>query len=249
MRPVPQTTESHDDNQARLQTLRERLVEAIPEPRCELAFESPWQLLIATILSAQSTDRTVNRVTPRLFEAYPTPASLAAAPREEVEGLIKSTGFFRNKAKAIQGASRVLVDEHGGEVPADMKALIQLPGVARKTANVVLGTAFGIPAGFPIDTHAKRVSGRLGLTLETKPDKIERDLCERFPQETWIDSGHRLILHGRYVCTARAPRCAQCPLNEVCPASEVEPKEAWTRRALEEASLVQSEGRIARGET
>jgi endonuclease III len=142
---------------------------------------------------------------------------LADAPQEAVEEVVKSTGFFRNKAKAIRAASRALVEKHGGQVPRTMKEMLELPGVARKTANVVLGSAYGIATGMVVDTHAGRVANRLGLTEHTDPKKVERDLCELFPQEIWIDMGHRLVLHGRYVCTARNPACPSCPVAEVCP--------------------------------
>ena len=228
----------------RLSTLRRRLAQAIPEPECELAHAGPWQLLVATILSAQSTDRRVNRVTPELFRAHPDPAALARAERADVERLVKSTGFFRNKAKNIQNMSRALVEEHGGQVPADMGALVELPGVARKTANLVLGTAFGVAEGIVVDTHVGRVSRRLGLTAEKDPVKIERDLCDVFPRRGWIAAGHRLLLHGRYVCLARKPRCTSCALNELCPSREAEPEGSWSARARWEDRLVGSRGEL-----
>ncbi|HEX6883098.1 MAG TPA: endonuclease III [Planctomycetota bacterium] len=200
--------------------LRAGLARAIPTPRCELAFADPWQLLIATILSAQSTDARVNQVTPELFRRFPTPAALAAASQEEVEGLVKSTGFFRNKARAIREASQGLVARFGGEVPRTLEELTTLRGVARKTANLVLGAALGIPSGIVVDTHVARVAGRLGLTRATDPEEIERDLMTLFPREEWIATGLRLVLHGRYTCLARKPRCAGCALNELCPARE-----------------------------
>jgi endonuclease III len=227
---------------ARLRTLRSRLAKALPEPRCELEAGSPWQLLVATILSAQSTDKQVNLVTPELFKSYPTPAALAGASSADVERLVKSTGFFRNKAKAIQGASRILVEQHGGELPRTLEELVELPGVARKTANVVLGTCFRIASGIAVDTHAARVSQRLGLTSQTDPLKIEGDLCALFPRATWPDTSHRLVLHGRYVCTARKPRCAQCPLAELCPSREHEPEGSWSSRAAAERRRVESRG-------
>jgi endonuclease-3 len=208
-----------------------RLALAIPQPRCELDHQNPWQLLIATILSAQSTDRTVNTVTPVLFQKWPTPEALAAAPREEVEAVVHRTGFFRNKTKAIQGASQVIAAQHGGEVPRDMAALLQLPGVARKTANVVLGVAFRVPAGIVVDTHVMRTSQRLGLAGATVADKVEQELCARFPNDQWIDVGHRLLLHGRYVCLAKEPRCEDCPLNELCPSRFAPPQGTWEERA------------------
>jgi endonuclease-3 len=226
----------------RANDVKKRLARAIPEPKCELDHANAWQLLVATILSAQSTDKGVNRVTPALFAKYPTPAALAAAPQEDVEVLVKATGFFRNKAKSIREASRRVVEDHGGEVPRTLEELIKLPGVARKTANVVLGTAYRISSGMTIDTHAGRVSRRLGLTKQSDPVKVERDLCELFARTSWIDMGHRFVLHGRYICLAIKPRCAQCPLNEVCPAREHEPEGSWTARADAENKLVESRG-------
>ncbi len=209
----------------------QRLARAIPSPHVELKFESPWQLLVAVILSAQSTDRTINRVTPELFRRWPTPAALAAASQEEVEEVVKSTGFFRNKAKAIRGASQMLVDRFGGQVPRTMDEILEVPGVARKTGNVVLGTAYGIPSGIVVDTHAMRVSQRLRLTRSEDPVQIEEDLCAHFPSSSWILMGHRLVLHGRHLCTAKSPDCERCPLNEVCPSREDEPTGTWEARA------------------
>lgn len=219
-----------------------RLARAMPAPRVELDFEDAWQLLIATILSAQSTDRMVNRVTPELFRRYPTPTALAAADQDELEGIVKSTGFFRNKAKAIRGASEMLVEKFSGVVPREIEALVALPGVARKTANVVLGSAYGIPSGIVVDTHAGRVARRLGLTAEEDPVKVELALQGLFPRDAWIDTGHRFVLHGRYVCTARAPRCAACPLNELCPSAAAESDGPWTARADAERGLVAMRG-------
>ncbi|MCA8951747.1 MAG: endonuclease III [Planctomycetes bacterium] len=219
-----------------------RLTAAIPKPRCELDHKDAWTLLIATILSAQSTDRTVNTVTPLLFEKFPTPEALAAAPREEVEAVVHRTGFFRNKAKAIQGASLAIAEQHGGEVPRDMSVLLQLPGVARKTANVVLGVAFGIAEGIVVDTHVMRVAQRLGLTTETKAEKVEQDLCSVLAREQWIDGGHRLLLFGRYVCYARDPDCANCPLFEICPSHGGDAHGAWVDRAATVRLRVESRG-------
>jgi endonuclease-3 len=216
----------------------ERLEKAVPEPVCELKHKSAFQLLIATILSAQSTDKTVNAVTPDLFARWPTPAALAAAPQEEVETVVKRTGFFRNKAKAIRGTAAALVAAHGGEVPRSLDEMVTLPGVARKTANVVLGTAYGIPSGFVVDTHVMRVANRLGLTSHDDPRDIERDLCAQFPQRDWVDMGHRILLHGRYTCLAKAPMCSVCPLNELCPSREGGPEHTWQERARGEAIRV-----------
>lgn len=215
----------------RVAALHERLAAENPTPHCELKFESPWQLLVATILSAQSTDKTVNRVMPDVLARWPTPQALGAAEQADVEEVVHSTGFFRNKAKAIRETSRALAERHGGEVPRDLEALVALPGVARKTANVVLGTAYGLPSGIAVDVHAARVSQRLGLTQEKLPEKIEQVLCGLFPEREWVCTGHRLVLHGRYVCTARAPRCEACPLNELCPSREAPPHGDWHERA------------------
>ena len=217
---------------------QERLEKAIPEPRIDLDYADGWTLLIATILSAQSTDQTVNRVTPDLFSRWPTPYALAAAPIEEVEDVVRPTGFFRNKAKAITGTAKKLVEDFGGEVPTTMKEITSLPGVARKTANIVLGTAYRIPCGIAVDTHVGRVARRLGLSTEMKPDKVERDLCELFPKKTWPDTTLRLVLHGRYLCKAKAPRCDACPLNELCPSREGEPDGDLAERLELEKQLV-----------
>jgi endonuclease-3 len=219
-----------------LAQLLERLQRAIPDPHVELRFADPWQLLIAVILSAQSTDRMVNLVTPEVFRRWPTPAALAAAPQEEVEVVVKSTGFFRNKAKAIRGASRMLVERFGSAVPRTLEELIEVPGVARKTANVVLGAAYGVASGIVTDTHAMRVAQRLGLTREETPEKIEADLCRLFPEQYWIALSHQLVLHGRHLCTARAPACQRCALNELCPSRQAPPALDWTERAQAEAA-------------
>jgi endonuclease III len=215
--------------------LLERFGRAIPDPHVELLFENPWQLLIAVILSAQSTDRTVNYVTPELFRRWPTPQALASAAQEEVELVIKSTGFFRNKAKAIRGASQMLIERFGGSVPRTLERLVEVPGVARKTANVVLGAAYGLTTGIVTDTHAMRVAQRLGLTREDAPEKIEADLCRLFPKSHWIALSHQLVLHGRHLCTARAPGCSRCALNELCPSRQAEPEGTWPERGDAEA--------------
>jgi len=217
----------------------ERLSLAIPRPHVELAFGTPWQLLVAVILSAQSTDRRVNQVTPEVFQRWPSPAALAAADPAEVEEVIKSTGFFRNKTRAIIAASAMLVERFGGQVPRTLEELVEVPGVARKTANVVLGAAYQIASGIVVDTHAARVGQRLGLTRETSPEKIEADLCRAFAPEHWRQMSHRLVLHGRYVCTARAPACEDCPLNEPCPSREKPPDGAWQARAEREARAME----------
>lgn len=214
------------------------LAEAIPSPKVELDFENAWQLLVATILSAQSTDARINQVTPRLFELYPTPAALAAAPQPEVEQVVKSTGFFRNKAKAIRAASAMLVEKFGGEVPRTIDGMVQLPGVARKTANMVLSNALGVHEGIPVDTHVGRVARRLGLCADEDPVKVEEALCAAFPREQWPLVALRLQLHGRYVCIARAPDCASCPVNEVCPSREAPPQDDRHARAARERARI-----------
>ena len=195
----------------------EILAATYPDAECALHHENPLQLLIATILSAQCTDARVNMVTPALFAKYPTAADFAEAPQEELEQLIQSTGFFRSKAKNIRACCRDLVEKHGGEVPRDLESLVQLAGVGRKTANVVLGTAFGIASGVVVDTHVGRLSKRLGLTRATQPEKIEQDLMAVLPKSEWVNFSHRMIHHGRQICTARKPRCGECPLNAECP--------------------------------
>jgi len=189
---------------------------------CALVHDSPEQLLVATILSAQCTDERVNIVTDELFAKYPTVEDLAAIPQKRLEKLIASTGFFRNKAKNIKACCQALVDEYGGEVPQDLDALVALPGVGRKTANVVLGTAFGLPSGVVVDTHVARICRRLGLTEEKDPVKIERDLMELVPKKEWINFSHRLIHHGRRVCNARKPKCDDCGMKRFCPQIGVE---------------------------
>ncbi|HVN76687.1 MAG TPA: endonuclease III [Thermoanaerobaculaceae bacterium] len=202
---------------ARAAAVRTALAAAYPEATCELAFSNAYELLVATILSAQCTDARVNMVTPALFRRFPDARALAAADQAELEELIRTTGFFRNKAKSLLGMARAVVERHGGEVPAAMERLTELPGVGRKTANVVLGTAFGLATGVVVDTHVARLAGRLGLSRETDPERIERDLMELFPKKEWVALGHRLILHGRRVCHARKPACDACALAETCP--------------------------------
>jgi len=190
-----------------------------PRSRTALEFETPLQILVATILAAQCTDQRVNQVTPMLFRKYPTAAAFAAADRGEIETEIRSTGFFRNKAKSIIGAARRIVDDFGGEVPANMADLVTLPGVARKTANIVLSSGYGIAEGIAVDTHVKRLSGRLGLSRQRDPEKIERDLMKLVPRTDWLDFNSLLVNHGRKVCQARKPRCPGCPLRSLCPAA------------------------------
>jgi len=208
--------ESTTARKARARAIARALARAYPDAWCALHYRTPWELLVATILSAQCTDAMVNQVTPALFAEFPSPAALAAAPAARVEELIKRTGFFRQKTKAIQATARAIVERHGGEVPDSMEALTELPGIGRKTANVVLGTAFGKPAIF-VDTHVRRLANRLGLTVDDDPDKIERDLQALLPPKEWTAFAHRLIHHGRRVCVARKPRCSACPLLRWCP--------------------------------
>ena len=193
------------------------LAKDYPDVTCALEFETPVQLLVATILSAQCTDKQVNIVTRTLFQEYPTAAEFAAADLPQLEKAIKPTGFFRNKAKALKACCQKLVELHGGEVPRDLESLVALPGVGRKTANVVLGTAFGLPTGVVVDTHVTRITRRLGLTQEKDAVKIERDLMDLVPKEEWIDFSHRLIHHGRRICIARKPKCEECSMKKFCP--------------------------------
>ena len=188
-----------------------------PDAQCALEHKSAFQLLVATILSAQCTDQRVNIVTKDLFRRWPTAAEMARVPIETLEKAIQSTGFFRNKAKSIRACSQALVEQYDGQVPRDMDQLVALAGVGRKTANVVLGTAYGLPTGVVVDTHVARISGRLGLTEHTDPVKIERDLMQLLPQSEWIDFSHRMIHHGRQICAARKPLCDQCSMEKFCP--------------------------------
>jgi endonuclease III len=206
---------------ARAAEIYDLLAQEYPDAHCELDFDNPFQLAVATILSAQTTDERVNMVTPALFERYPDAKSLASAQQEDVEEIIRSTGFFRNKAKSIIGFSRGVMGEHGGSVPATLAELSALPGVGRKTANVILGNAFGIAEGAVVDTHVTRLATLLRLTRETTPEKIEQDLVALFPRERWTLLSHLLIWHGRRVCIARRPRCEDCAVSHLCPSSRV----------------------------
>lgn len=215
------TAESRAERRARAQEIVALLREMYPDARCSLDYETPLQLLVATILSAQCTDERVNIVTKQLFQKYRTVEDYARVSQEELEQDIRSTGFYRNKAKAIRQAAQLLLDEFGGEVPRTVEELVRLPGVARKTANVVLGNCWGIASGIVVDTHVARLSRRLGLTEHQDPEKIERDLMELIPQQEWIFLGHALIYHGRRVCEARKPRCAECRLAVLCPSANL----------------------------
>ena len=206
--------------QERATEISARLKRMYPKAKCTLDYTNPFELLIATILSAQSTDVRVNIVTKSLFRKYPNPAAFADAAQPAMERDIRQTGFFRNKAKAVIAASKAIMEKHGGEVPRTMEELTALPGVGRKTANVVLGNAFNLPVGVVVDTHVTRLAGRLGLTAHADPVKIEQDLMKLIPQKEWTVFSHRLIAHGRQICVARKPKCRECFLNDVCPSAE-----------------------------
>jgi endonuclease-3 len=216
----------------RVRRILARLDGLYPNVTCALGHKSAWELLVATILSAQCTDVRVNLVTPGLFEKYPTAAHLAALKPEELEPDIRSTGFFRNKSKSIVGAAQKVVHEFGGKVPDNMEQLLTLPGVARKTANVVLGTWFKKATGVVVDTHVQRISRRLELTREEDPQKIEQDLMRVIPQEKWIEFAHQIIWHGRKLCVARNPKCAECPLETLCHAAD----KTWTTVEIHKAA-------------
>lgn len=201
----------------RARKVAQALAKAYPVALCALEHRNAYELLTATILSAQCTDQRVNAVTPTLFDRFPTPGDLALSTHDEVEQIIHSLGFFRAKATSLRGMAQRLVEHHAGEVPQTLEELIELPGVGRKTANVVLGTVFGIATGVVVDTHVRRISNLLGLTASNNPEQIERDLMALLPQEEWVSFSHRLIHHGRQICIARRPRCLECPLLKLCP--------------------------------
>ncbi len=201
---------------SRLNAIFKALDNLFPQAQCALRHENAFQLLVATILSAQCTDERVNKVTPELFKKYPTPQDFAALRQEALEQGIRSTGFFRNKAKNLIGTAKKLVQDFGGQMPRTMDEMLILPGVARKTANVVLGTAFGIPTGVVVDTHVFRIAGRLKLSRQKTPEKVEQDLMKLVPRERWISFGHQMIWFGRKICQARKPLCAQCPIEPLC---------------------------------
>lgn len=213
----------------------ERLQQAYPDAHCELEHRDPFELLVSTVLSAQTTDVAVNRVTPELFRRWPTARAMAKAEPTAVEAVIDSIGMYRQKARNVVGLSKLLVDKHGGKVPNRLDDLVQLPGVGRKTANVVLGVAFGAPEGIVVDTHVQRLAQRLGWSKQTQPEPIERDLMALFPRGQWENLPHTLIFHGRRCCTARAPACAACPVADACPsafnAEDVGRKSSAVRRA------------------
>ncbi len=206
-----------EDAHQRISIILERLREAYPEATTELRWSNPFELLIVTVLSAQTTDKKVNEISPELFRRYPTAEALAQAHPEELEPLLRPLGYYRQKARTLVSLARQLVERHGGEVPRSMEALTSLSGVGRKTASIVLGTAFGMREGIAVDTHVSRVAQRLGLTRHKTPEKIEQDLMKLVPREEWTWFGHAMVLHGRYVCLARRPQCSQCILADVCP--------------------------------
>src|ERR1700734_1125691 len=223
LRPAPAKAPTKKARKPQLKTSPERIAKIIaglqkayPGATCALVHSSPWELLVATILSAQCTDARVNMVTPTLFRRFPTPAAMAKASLPEIEEIIRTTGFYHNKAKSISGAAKAVVERFGGQVPRTMEELLTVPGAARKTANVVLGTAFGIAVGIVVDTHVIRISNRLDLTRNEDPKKIEQDLMKVIPREKWILFSHQIIWHGRRVCIARKPKCAECLLENVC---------------------------------
>jgi endonuclease-3 len=206
---------------SRVPEIVRRLREEHPDARCALNHDNAYELLVATILSAQCTDERVNQVTPSLFEVWPRPSSLAGAEREDIEERIRPTGFYRQKARYIQESSQIIATEHGDSVPDNMEALTAMPGVARKTANVVLGVWFGRADGIVVDTHVKRLARRLDLTDESDPAKIERDLMALVPRRNWIELSHLLIFHGRRTCKSRRPACGDCPIRDLCPSDEL----------------------------
>jgi len=211
--PRPKNAAERKARVAEILVTRDRM---FPNVTCALHHSNPWELLVATILSAQCTDERVNKVTPGLFRKYPTMRDFAAVRPEVLAEDIRSTGFFNNKAKSVTGAATTILRDFGGEIPRTMEQLLTVPGAARKTANVVLGTAFGIPAGVVVDTHVQRISRRLDLTKKTEPVKIEQDLMKIIPQNKWILFSHQVIHHGRSLCVARKPRCSDCPLDPIC---------------------------------
>ena len=220
-KPTARLREGAAEKKARAKVIVKRLRKAYPGAQTSLTFRNPFELLVATILSAQCTDERVNQVTPALFNRYPTADDMAGAKAEELEAMIRSTGFFRNKTKSLLGMSNALVERHGGAVPAKMEDLVDLPGVGRKTANVVLGNAFGKNIGVVVDTHVARLSGRLGLTAETDAVRIEQDLVQLIPRKDWTLLPHLFIDHGRAVCKAPTPKCEICVLSDLCPSSRV----------------------------
>jgi endonuclease-3 len=222
--PKKSAKKNNDLAPERIAEILRRLEAAYPDAECALVHRNPWELLVATILSAQCTDARVNMVTPELFRKYPTPKAMSEASLPAIEEEIRSTGFYHNKAKSIVGAAKRLVSDFGGKVPQTMAELLTVPGAARKTANVVLGVAFNIAEGVVVDTHVLRISNRLGLTKSTDPKQVEQDLMQIIPRDHWIQFSHELIHHGRQICIARKPKCAECPLETLCNA----PDKTWS---------------------
>ena len=220
LHPKPAKPKTAAERAARLKKILATLDKMFPNVTCALHHEDAWQLLVATILSAQCTDKRVNAVTPVLFKKYPTIQDFDAVSQDELAQDIRSTGFFNNKAKSIKGAARKILDTFKGEIPRTIQELLTVPGAARKTANVVLGTAYGIASGIVVDTHVQRISHRLDLTKESDPVKIEKDLMKIIPKDRWILFSHQIIHHGRGLCTARNPKCAECPLDPLCYAKD-----------------------------
>jgi endonuclease-3 len=216
--------------ESRVRAILRRLRAAYPEARCSLDFTTPWELLVATILSAQCTDERVNKVTPELFRRYPGPQAVADADEREIAQAIFQTGFHNQKARSIRGAAVAVLERHGGRVPRSTAQLVRLPGVGRKTAAVVSGNAFGRREGIAVDTHVGRLSRRLGLTVETDPERVERDLMRIVPRSAWVEWSHLLIWHGRAVCTARSPRCPECVLLDLCPEGQIRVPPSRSRR-------------------
>jgi endonuclease III len=217
---TPVRSKTAADRKKRVTRILQILDEMYPAATCELSHDNPWQLLVATILSAQCTDKRVNMVTPGLFRKYPTVRDFAAAQQAELGEDIRSTGFYNNKSKNLIGAAKKILSDFGGKVPRTMEELLTVPGAARKTANVVLGTAYGIASGVVVDTHVQRIARRLDLTKETTPEKIERDLMKTIPKEKWVLFSHQIIHHGRRLCFARSPKCGECGLNPLCYAKD-----------------------------
>lgn len=245
-RAAPKTTKPRTVSAEEAQACYRALVEAHPDAHCELDHDSPFQLIVATALSAQSTDVQVNKVTPALFEKYPNAEKLSRASQEQVEAYINRLGMFRQKAKNLIGMAQALVRDHGAQVPASLQELVKLPGVGRKTANVVLGVAFQAPVGVVVDTHVQRITQRLGWTIHDDPAKIEQDLMRLLPQSEWDRVSHTLIFHGRRICVARKPACSTCPVNDRClhafEALEVGRKPARSRSAMPSGSIAEKSG-------
>ena len=216
----PKRPRTAKEREARTKSILETLDRMFPDVTCALSHRNPWQLLVATILSAQCTDERVNMVTPGLFQKYPTIADFAHASQAELAQDIRSTGFFNNKAKSLIGAAKTILGSFGGKVPQTMEEMLTIPGAARKTANVVLGSAYGIASGVVVDTHVQRIAPRLDLTRHTDPGKIEKDLMKAIPEDRWIRFSHQLIHHGRGLCKARKPQCPECPLDPLCYAAD-----------------------------